>query len=376
MARLVEICAINMGQSPESSTYNEDGNGLPFFQGNADFGEIHPRVRIWCNEPTKIAKKGDILISVRAPIGALNIANTECCIGRGLAALTVNESICNQKYLWYAISGKVDELNAKGTGSTFKAISKGILSETEIPIIPLEKQKQIGTILDRVFLLIALRKKQLQKLDDLVKARFVEMFGDPINNPKGWEKRKLVDVCTKLTDGTHFSPESFESGDYKYVTAKNIRLGGFDFTNITYIPESFHRPIYARCNPEKGDVLYIKDGVTTGIALVNTLDEEFTMLSSVALLKQNRAIMNGYFLCGLLNNSEMYSDIRGNMGGAAITRLTIAKLNEIMVIVPPIELQEQFATFVSQVDKSKLSIQQSLEKLETLKQSLMQQYFG
>ena len=157
-----------------------------------------------------------------------------------------------------------------------------------------------------------------------------------------------------LNDGTHFSPESFETGDYKYITAKNIKLGGFDFSNITYVPEVVHRPIFERCNPEKGDVLYIKDGVTTGIAMVNTLDEEFTLLSSVALLKQNRKLMNGFFLCGILNNDEMYSDIRRNMGGAAITRLTIAKLNGIMVIVPPLELQEEFAAFVTQVDKSKV----------------------
>ena len=128
MARLEGICAINMGQSPDSSTYNEDGNGLPFFQGNADFGEIYPAVRMWCSEPTKIAREKDILISVRAPIGALNIAKCECCIGRGLAALTVNEDICAQKYLWHALSGKVDELNSKGTGSTFKAINKKTLS--------------------------------------------------------------------------------------------------------------------------------------------------------------------------------------------------------------------------------------------------------
>ena len=88
--------------------------------------------------------------------------------------------------------------------------------------------------------------------------------------------------------------------------------------------------------------------------MVNTLDEEFTLLSSVALLKQNRDLVDGAFLCGVLNNNEMYSDIRKNMGGAAITRLTIAKLNGIMVIVPPLKLQKQFAVFVSQVDKSKL----------------------
>ena len=186
MARLEEICAINMGQSPDSSTYNEDGNGLPFFQGNADFGEIYPAVRMWCSEPTKIAREKDILISVRAPIGALNIANCECCIGRGLAALTVNEDICAQEYLWHALSGKVDELNSKGTGSTFKAINKKTLSETEIPLPPIDEQHKIAAVLDKVSDLIAKRQQQLDKLDEMIKARFMEIFGDSETNTKNW----------------------------------------------------------------------------------------------------------------------------------------------------------------------------------------------
>lgn len=92
---------------------------------------------MWCSEPTKIAREKDILISVRAPIGALNIANCECCIGRGLAALTVNEDICAQEYLWHALSGKVDELNSKGTGSTFKAINKKHFLKQKFPFHPL-----------------------------------------------------------------------------------------------------------------------------------------------------------------------------------------------------------------------------------------------
>lgn len=121
---LTALCTLNMGQSPESSTYNEQGNGIPFFQGNADFGELHPTVRVWCSAPTKIANAGDILISVRAPIGAMNIAAERCCIGRGLAALTPNLDICTQQYLYYALQSRIDELIAQGTGSTFKAVSK------------------------------------------------------------------------------------------------------------------------------------------------------------------------------------------------------------------------------------------------------------
>ena len=239
------------------------------------------------------------------------------------------------------------------TGSAQLNYGPSHLKKMVIPLIKIEKQHEIVKILDKISNAISNRYQELQLLDELVKARFVEMFGNPISNPLSWEKRTLKEVCVKVNDGTHSSPESYESGQYKYITAKNIKISGFDFSNITYVSEEIHRPIYNRCNPEIGDVLYIKDGATTGIAMVNTLEEEFTLLSSVALLKQNRSIMNGYFLTALLNNEDMYKDIRNYMGGAAITRLTIAKLNSINVILPPIELQNNFAYFVKQVDKSR-----------------------
>lgn len=258
------------------------------------------------------------------------------------------------EYVYYLLSSKNwdDGTNKAVMGKT---LNKATLSKVKVKIHSVQEQKKIVCVLNQASDLIELRQQQLEKLDELIKARFVELFGDPVSNPMSWEKRTLKEVCIKLNDGTHFSPESYETGQYKYVTAKNIKSSGFDFSNITYVPEEVHRPIYERCNPEIGDVLYIKDGATTGIAMVNTLEEEFTLLSSVALLKQDRSIMNGYFLAALLNNEDMYTDIRNNMGGAAITRLTIAKLNAINIIVPPIELQNQFADFVEQVNKSKVA---------------------
>ena len=236
MARLEEICAINMGQSPDSSTYNEDGNGLPFFQGNADFGEIYPAVRMWCSEPTKIAREKDILISVRAPIGALNIANCECCIGRGLAALTVNEDICAQEYLWHALSGKVDELNSKGTGSTFKAINKKTLSETEIPLPPIDEQRKIAAILDKVSDLIAKRQQQLDKLDEAVKARFVEIFGEPDENPKHWQEDELSHHL-KVIGGYAFKSDGFTDEGIPVLRIGNINSGHFLPVNMVYWPD-------------------------------------------------------------------------------------------------------------------------------------------
>lgn len=137
---LKDVCTINMGQSPDSDSYNVNGEGVPFFQGNADFGERYPITRKWCTAPTKMAAPEDILISVRAPIGAMNYAKEDCCIGRGLAALTPDKTKVSPEFLFWLLKGKNTELNSKGTGSTFKAIGRKVLEETLVPDIPLEKQ--------------------------------------------------------------------------------------------------------------------------------------------------------------------------------------------------------------------------------------------
>ena len=223
MARLGDICKINMGQSPDSSSYNDKNDGLPFFQGNADFGELYPTVRVWCSQPSKVANKNDILISVRAPIGALNIADCECCIGRGIAALTVDENACFQKYLWHALHSKVDELNSKGTGSTFKAINKRILEETEIPLPPLDEQRKIAAVLDKISDLTAKRRRQLDKLDELVKSRFVEMFGDLRTNNKRLPIVSLKELGDWNSGGTpsRSKPEYF-CGDIDWYSAGEL----------------------------------------------------------------------------------------------------------------------------------------------------------
>ena len=311
------------------------------------------------NKRTMISE-GDVLLTIVGTVGRSAVVNKNMSpftLQRSVAVLHPKNDICDSRFLMYALRGKRSYIENRAKGVAQKGIYLGEVSEIDINVPDIIEQQVIVEKLDKVFNIIKLRKKELEQFENLMKGRFVELFGDPVSNPLGWEKRTLKEVCVKLNDGTHFSPESFKVGAYKYVTAKNIKVSGFDFSNITYVSESIHRPIYERCNPELGDVLYIKDGVTTGIAMVNTLQEEFTLLSSVALLKQNRKIMNGYFLAAVLNNENMYSDIRSNMGGAAITRLTIAKLNVIRIIVPPLELQNQFADFARAIDKSKVVLQ-------------------
>lgn len=374
--KLRDICIINMGQSPDSATYNEIGDGMPFFQGNADFGQLHPKVRVWCNAPTKIAEQGDILISVRAPIGAINIADVQCCVGRGLAALTINEELCHPKYLWYALEYKVDELNSKGTGSTFKAINKKILSETEVPLPPLDEQRRIAVVLDKVSGLIDKRREQLDKLDELVKARFMEMFGDPVSNPKEWNIIRLSELGD-CKNGMNFHTD--DSGVEIHC------LGVGDFKNLSSITDTAKLPIIALnempsddCLLKNGDIVFVRSNgnkALVGRSVIVYPDDTPTTFSGfcIRFRIQNSTILPQYLL-SVLKTASMRKQMTGR--GANIQNLNQKILLELQIPVPPLSYQEEYIDFALKVDKSKLTIQQSLDKLEVLKKALMQQYFG
>ena len=370
MARLEDVCSINMGQSPESSSYNEAGKGIPFFQGNADFGKLHPTVRVWCDAPTKIAEQGDILISVRAPIGALNIASVQCCIGRGLAALTVNERLCYQKYLWYALECKVDELNSKGTGSTFKAINKKTLAETEIPLPPLDEQRRIAAVLDKVSGLIVNRREQLDKLDELVKARFVEMFGDPSANSQ-WPTQKLSKLGELNRGVSKHRPRNdpdLLGGPYPLIQTGDVSNSGLYISDYS---STYSELGLAQSRLWKEGTLCIT--IAANIAQTSILAFDACFPDSVVGFlpgeKTNAVFVHYWF-------SFFQKILEEQAPQVAQKNINLKILSDLDVIVPPYNLQADFSDFVGQIEKSKLTIQKSLDKLKVLKKSLMQQYFG
>ena len=380
MARLDSICGMKMGQSPDSSSYNENGKGIPFFQGNADFGVIHPTVRVWCDAPTKIAYEGDILISVRAPIGALNIANTECCIGRGLAALTVDETVCDKQYLWYGLASKVDELNSKGTGSTFKAISKNVLAETEIPLPTIDIQKQISLKLDNVCNLISLRKQQLSKLDELVKARFVELFGSAKHNHQGYPVVK-IGSCAKLQGGFAFKSSDYLDDGIRLVQISNVNKDTLDWDSINCVPQSFLQK-YKDFELHVGDLVLamtrpvIKSLDAVKIATVSEDDVPSLLNQRVGRFVIDKAKLNSVYLMLSCQMPEFREYVEAMSGNSLQPNISSKQVEDYSIVLPPLALQEQFAAFVEQTDKSKSEIQKSLEKLEILKKALMQKYFG
>lgn len=374
MARLDEICSLNMGQSPDSLSYNEIGDGLPFFQGNADFGVLHPNVRIWCNAPTKIAHPGDILISVRAPIGALNIADRECCIGRGLAALTVNQTLCNSGYLWYAIANKVDELNSKGTGSTFKAISKNVLGGTEIPLPSLDQQQRVSSVLDKLTSLISLRKQQLAKLDELVKARFVEMFGDPLSESTCWPNKCITDVCPLICGGgtpSKSHPEYF-TGNIPWVSPKDMKSLSIE-DSIDHITEDAVKKSTTNLIPARSVLMVIRSGILKHSLPVAINTVPVTINQDMKAFVPGADITSEYLMHYFL---AIEADVLAGVRGVTADNIDFKSFLKRSICVPSIELQKKFTNFVEQTNYIRLTARQGLDKLEVLKKSLMQEYFG
>ncbi len=350
---LTEFCDLNMGQSPDSKTYNEHGDGMPFYQGNADFGEIHPETCVWCSKPVKVASEGDILISVRAPIGAMNIATETCCIGRGLAALTPKSNKCSQKYLYYALESKIDVLVSKGTGSTFKAISKKVLAETLIPSYTDEKQQQITDALSKIDVLITDRKQQLIEMDLLVKSRFIELFGDIIGN-RTLPLIRLSELADIGSSKRIYANEYVESG-IPFYRSKEIReLGtGLKPSVELFIKRERYDEIREKYGvPKVGDILIAAIGATIGYSWIVDTDSPFYYKDGNLIVLSIKDNVNPIFLNHAMG--ILIEDFKKKgVAGSAQLALTIEKLEKMMVVNPELELQNQFAAFVAQVDKSK-----------------------
>ncbi len=170
----------------------------------------------------------------------------------------------------------------------------------------------------------------------------------PFELPAGWEWVRLGTATAKITDGTHHSPPNTPSGEFKYISAKNIKPWGIDLSEVTSVTREVHEEIYARCNPELGDVLYIKDGATTGVVTVNTLAEPFSMLSSVALLKPSCGLRADY-LALVMASPVFYQEMRAGMTGVAITRVTLAKLIDATAPLPPLTEQSRIVARVEEL---------------------------
>ncbi len=255
----------------------------------------------------------------------------------------------NYKYLYYSL------LNVHIPNTGYNRHFKW-LKETKIFYPDSEKQKHIVEVLDKISLIIEKKNKQIEQCDFLLKSLFIEMFGDPSTNPKGWNETTIGNECFYIKDGPHKSLPDIgkENGGHPFISVRNIVNGYIYLSTARYISDEDYNDAIKKCHPEKGDMLYSKGG-TTGIAKLIDIDNEFANWVHVAVLKFNKVNLNGIFFENMLNGDYCYKQSQKLTKGIANKDLVLSAISQIKIYRPPIELQNKFANFVRGTDKSKYS---------------------
>lgn len=366
MAKLGEICLLKAGKFVSANDISPEYNkGLyPCFGGNGIRGYVADYTHD--GEFPLIGRQGALCGNVNLASGKFHATEH---------AVVVQPKIeMNVHWLYYALNAMNLGQYATGAAQPGLAVSKLETLSIEIPNI--SEQNKIAQTLYKVEQLVNFRKQQLAKLDELVKARFVEMFGEPSSNPMRWLQTTVGAECYYIKDGPHKSltDVGMENG-YPFISVRNIVNGYIDFSTAKYISEADYKDAIKKCCPEKGDILYSKGG-TTGIAKLVDIDIKFANWVHLAVLKFNHNEFNGSFFEKMLNCDYCYKQSQMLTKGIANRDLVLSAMAQIKIYKPPILLQNQFAAFVERIDQQKQTVQQSLEKLEVMKKALMQEYFG
>lgn len=373
--KLGEVCKLTMGQSPESESYNKEGNGMPFFQGCSDFGTLYPIVSTYCSSPKKTAEPLDVLISVRAPIGTLNLATSKCCIGRGLASIRAIENITVYKFLYYFLSNAKTNLQNQGTGATFKSIGKDILANYPVNLPPLTTQQQIVSELDLLTHILDQKRQQLKEYDALAESIFYDMFGDPVENPKGWEVKTIGDLCRDVKYGT--SKPAVDGGQYPYLRMNNITSDGHldlkDLKKIDIPDEEFEK-----CVVRYGDILFNRTNSLEHVGKTCMFDLAEPMIIAGYIIRVRLIDSAEPLFVAKFFNMPSTKKVLRKMAKGAVNQANInsKEMQTIPIPLPPLPLQQTFAAKIQSIEHQKQLLKESIKETEMLFQSRMDYWFN
>lgn len=380
--KLGEICEIISGSTPKT--------GIPeYWDGTQKWitpAELNEDTYIITDSIRKLTElgvekaglssfpEGTVILSSRAPIGKVAIAGCEMYCNQGFKNLICSEKI-NNHYLYWFLKGRTEYLNSLGRGATFKEISKQIVSNIEIDVPPIEQQKRAVNQLEKANAIIRLRKQQLQKLDELVKTRFVEMFGDVIRNSKSWEIRVLADIASSRLGKMLDTKQQTGECSYPYLANFNVQWFRFNTENLNQM--DFNEEDRIEFELQNGDLLVCEGGEIGRCAVWHNEIQPCFFQKALHRVRCNRQIVHPDYLGWWFKYNCDHDGFAAIAGAkATIAHLPGVKLKQLRVAIPPLELQEQFAAFVEQANKSKVTVQKALDEAQLLFDSLMQKYFG
>ena len=327
----------------------------------------------------KVIPKGTVIMSFKLSIGKTAITTEDMYTNEAIVAFIDKKKISiDIDYLYYLCSGSnwMQGVNKAVMGLT---LNKATLSEKEINIPNIEIQKKCAGNLDKIDRIIDLKKQQLDQLDLLVRSLFIEMFGDPISNPKEWKKKKCKNILTKIGSGAtpQGGSESYKEEGISLIRSMNVHNGRFESKDLAYIDEKQAQKL-DNVNIKENDVLINITGASVARCCIVPSDVIPARVNQHVSVLRCSDMVNSIFLCYQIINDSYQNLLKkiGISGGATREAITKKQIEDLEVILPPIKLQNKFANFVIGTDKSKLAVKKSLEELEILKKSLMQKYFA
>ena len=386
MARLGDICKFQSGGTPSKGEPSYFNGNIPWITTVALNGSIIDESCAvdWItekaieNSAAKVVPANSVMVGTRVGVGKVAVNKVPMSTSQDIISLLdIDESRWSKEYICKFILGKATYLNSQARGATIKGIKIETLAGLQLPDIPLDQQYKIAVSIDAVNNLIALRKEQLAKLDQLVKSRFIELFGNLVIGDKvNTNKKKIGEIAsvTKLA-GFEFTKyiQYKEQGDIIMLRGLNCKKGHLVLDDIKWIDKETS-DLLPRSKLYYGDILMTYAGTIGDVAMVDE-DDKYHLAPNVAKITLNdKKACNPIFLMHLFMYTNDY--IMTFASVVAQASINMEKIRNFEYYFPPVEQQNQFAAFVEQTDKSKLAIQQSLDKLELLKKSLMQEYFG
>ena len=376
---LPEVCTIQYGFPFDSAKFS-DSNGMPLIR-------IRDVVRGYSETYTTeeykseyIVHENDLLIGMDGEFNIAKWGKTPALLNQRVCRLAPKDSI-DKDYLFYFMPIALKRIEEKTPFVTVKHLSAKELNKIEIPVLPLEEQRKIAETLSKVDELIAFREQQLAKLDELVKARFVEMFGDPINNPMKWIVSKIEDIAAQEKNalkagpfGSALKKEFYVRSGYKIYGQEQVICGDASFGDY-YIDEEKYKEL-KNCAVQAGDILISLVG-TYGKTLIMPDNYEAGIINPRLMkITLNKNKVTPIYFKYYFESNALKASMDANTHGGTMGILNLGIIRQMKIQVPPLSLQNQFAAFVERVDQQKQTVQQSLEKLELMKKALMQEYFG
>lgn len=354
VARLRDVCNIIMGQSPPSTTYNNEGLGMPFLQGKAEFTELFPHPTKYCTKQLKVCPKGSVLMSVRAPVGNVNLADREYIIGRGLTSLSLKSG--NNRFLFYLLLHNKKEFEAKSSGSTFKSINKTTINDFRIPLPPLPEQRAIAHVLQTIQEAKFTRQREIELERERKGALMDDLFshgtkGEPRKQteigeiPESWEVVRFEDVCT-FTTGKLNSEKAVEDGQYPFFTCSQeiFRIGSYSFDQ---------------------EALLLSGNNARGIFSVKYYKGKFDAYQRtyVITIKNTNQLSYRYFLYDLFLKLEL---LRKQSIGATTKYLTASIIRNLELTLPSLSEQHTISSVLWSCDEKIAALEQEVKYLDEL----------